>query len=329
MHSKLIFGAMVLGLTLAAGCEGRRFTETVVNPFNLELPFLPHREPIRIGIIDQKTGILDPARWDIAEVGAPWTPLRREMQHDLSCPVQMEQLKPFQIAAHLESGRIDFAFLDAKDYLDMTKEFGERGEIIALSDVEVRKGLIVANARSDIESIDDIKGKRFSFGPKEDPVLDLGAKQALEAAGLSLDDIAKELLPIPNTFQHHISSRESAYEIAYVIGTDVGVIESSEYESWPDTGGSFLLRTFGKDNFRVLGETAEYRVDTIAEGPFIASAAADPAIVAQMRDFLISAGKDHDSAMRTLGLSAFHSPPKDVDEEIQRLASAESSPATR
>ena len=172
-------------------------------------------------------------------------------------------LKPFQVAAHLQSGRIDFAFLSARQYLNVVEEFGELGHVIAVSDVLERQGLIVADANSDIHSFGDIAGERFSFGPTGDAVLDVKARATLQANGVSDDDIKKELLPIPNSSQHHISSAESAFEIAFGIGTHVGVIDKSEYEDYPDTGGSFLLRIFGKDNFRVLGETDEVRFQTI------------------------------------------------------------------
>ena len=242
------------------------------------------------------------------------------MERHLGVPVQISQLKPFQVAAPLQSGRVEFAFLSADDYVNLAKEFGDLGDVIAVSDVLERQGLIVAEAKSKIYSIADIPGHRFSFGPANDPVLDKGARNALLAEGVKADQIKKELLPIPNTFQHHISSAESAYEIAYGIGTHVGVIDKSEYEDYPESGGSFLLRTFSKDSFRILGETEKVRFDTIPEGPFIASDDTDVELVGRVRDFLVDAGEDEQPAFRAMGLAGFIPPSGDVERQLALLA---------
>jgi ABC-type phosphate/phosphonate transport system substrate-binding protein len=318
--------AVVLAATMlwAAGCQtpGQRqqFTATVLNPLNLELPFLPYQEPVRVGIVHRQTGIFDPATWDVAKIGSPWTPLQMRLQKKLGRPVQIEQFKPFQVAAHLQSGRLDFAFLAAGDYVDLTQEFGELGRVIAVSDVLERRGLIVAKAKSDIRDLADVRGKRFAFGPSGDPVLDAGAKRALAAAGVAPEDLQKELLPIPDAFQYHISSNEAAYEVVHGLGTDVGVIEKADYAAYPETGGNLLLRKFSKADFRVLGETEPHRVETISTGPFIASREADPQLVEDVREFLIGAATAHRSALATMGLSRFQPAPADVDQVMRRVS---------
>lgn len=313
---------------LLAGCQStdrtQRFTATVLNPLNLKLPFLPYQQPVRIGIVHELTGIFDPASWDIAKVGSPWTPFAQHLQRRLNRPVQIEDLKAFQVAAHLQSGRVDFAFLAADDYVRLVDEFGELGEIIAVSEVRTRQGLIVTKASSKVESLADIKGKRFAFGPIGDDVLDKAAKATLVANGVSLDSLQKELLPIPGSFQHHISSNEAAYEIVYGLGTDAGVIEKSEYDAYPGTGGSLLFRTFSKSNFRVLGQTEPTRVKTISEGPFLAARDTDPKLVEQVRKFLIEAAERDRSALHAMGIAAFRQPAANVKEQLRRLVDVSS-----
>ncbi|NOX58634.1 MAG: phosphate/phosphite/phosphonate ABC transporter substrate-binding protein [Planctomycetes bacterium] len=318
-----------LSVGLHAGCQQQKFSSTVLNPFNFKLPFLPYQEPVRIGIVHRRVGLFDPSTWKIGEVGSPWTPLRLRLERHLGAPVQISDLKPFQVAAHLQSSRIDFAFLSAGQYLGLVEEFGDLGNVIAVSDVLERQGLIVAVSGSDIRSIKDIEGERFSFGPAGDPVLDVKTREILRANGISDDDIKKELLPIPNSFQHHLSSAESAFEIVYGIGTHVGVIDKSEYEDYPDTGGSFFLRTFSKNNFLVLAETQEVRFETISEGPFVAGADVDPKLVQQVREFLLDAATEHQPAMRAMGLAAFVSPVNDVNTQLAQLASHEGSAGAR
>jgi len=307
-----------------AGCQNQqKFTATILNPFNLQLPFLPYQEPVRVGIVHEQKGIFDPATWDIGKVGSPWTPLALKLQRELGQPVQISDLEPFQVAAHLQSGRLDFAFLAADDYVKLTDEFGSLGKVIAVSEVRVRQGLIVARTYSDIKTLEDIRGHRFAFGPAGDPVLDTGARAALEAASVPVDSLQKELLPVPNSLQHHISSNETAYEIVYGLGTDVGVIEKSEYDAYPDRGGSFLTRTFSKANFRVLGETKSVRVETIPAGPFLASPEADPAVVTQVQKYLLAAHDKDPGALAAMGLAGFRVPPADVDQALRQLAVAE------
>jgi len=313
----------VLLTFLGMGCADEKFTATILNPLNLELPFVPYQEPVRIGIVSQRAGLFDPSTWKIGEVGSPWTPLRLRLERYLDAPVQISQLKPFQVAAHLQSGRVDFAFLSARHYIDLSKEFGDLGSVIAVSSVLERQGLIVADAKSDVHSLKDIAGKRFSFGPAGDPVLDTKARETLIANGVDIATIKKEILPIPNTFQHHISSAESAYEIAYGIGTTVGVIEKSEYLDYPESDGSFLLRTFGKDNFRVLAETEPVRVDTIAEGPFLAAGDTNEELIQRVQKFLLRASEDDQPALNAMGLAGFVTPVGDVDSQLASLASAQ------
>jgi hypothetical protein len=326
------FRALLVAVTFPlflAGCQDQKFTATIVNPLNLKLPFLPYQKPVRIGIAHESAGIFDPATWDVARVGCPWTPLASRLQRHLRLPVQFEDLAPFQVAAHLQSGRIDFAFLSAEDYVELTDEFGPLGKVIAVSVVRKRQGLIVTRVGSNIETLADIRGRRFAFGPMRDPVLNDATKAALETGGVPLDRIQRELLPVPGAFQHHISSNECAFEIVYGLGTDAGVIEKSEYDAYPDTGGNVLLRRFSKANFRVLGETAPVRVQTIEEGPFIASLEADAAVVEDVRAFLMAAASRHKSAMDAMGLAAFREPAEDVEEQLRELATDDESQLAR
>ncbi|HNO77436.1 MAG TPA: PhnD/SsuA/transferrin family substrate-binding protein [Phycisphaerae bacterium] len=313
----------MLAASLATGCSEQTFSSSVLNPFDFKMPFVPQKEPVRIGIVSEGVGLFDPSTWKIGEVGSPWTPLRLRLERYLNSPVQISPLKPFQVAAHLQSGRVDFAFLSAREYVDLSKEFGDLGTVIAVSDVLERQGLIVADAKSDIQSLKDIAGKRFSFGPAGDPVLDTKARETLVANGVEIDSIQKEILPIPNTFQHHISSAESAYEIAYGLGTSVGVIEKSEYLDYPESDGSFLLRTFGKDNFRVLAQTEPVRVDTIPEGPFLAASDTDEELIQRVQKFLLSASENDQSALSAMGLAGFVTPVGDVNSQLTHLAAAQ------
>jgi ABC-type phosphate/phosphonate transport system substrate-binding protein len=246
------------------------------------------------------------------------------MERAVNAPVQVHDLKLFQAAAHLQSGRLDFALLGAADYVALTRGFGESGHIIALSEVLVRQGVIVARAETEVKSLADIRGRRFAFGPPADPVLDVAAREALEQANAPGDQANRGFRDEPLLPMHYPSSKEAARQIAYGGGAVVGVVEKSEYDAYPETGGNRLSGTVAQDNFRVLGITREVRADTIAEGPLLASVHADRELVSQVARFLLDSDETQD-VLKFMGLSRFRAPPANVRDEIERLAGPDDS----
>jgi ABC-type phosphate/phosphonate transport system substrate-binding protein len=325
-----IMPVLVVGLGMTGCQQQQSFSTSIWNPLGLEVPFTLVKKPVRIGVVAQKKGLLSPENWLPVRPAPPYAGLREALAGHLGCGVQIEEFAPFQIAAHLQSGRLQYALVSESDHAAMLDELkaqevlpdtptpsdaapaeppeGPAWTVIATGEVLVRRGLIVASAKSEIQSISQIAGKRFAFGPKGDAVLDAGAMRALEAGGVGKEAIAKELLPIiPNLdfLQYHISSSEAAKEVVYGIGTPAGVIEESEYEAYPATGGRLLPLRFAKDNFRILGRTEPVRSETSMAGPFLASRDADPQVTEKVAQFLASAAATHQRAMHAVGLARF------------------------
>lgn len=232
--------ACVAGL---AGCQPSGSREfTLWNPFGFRNPFQPDQPPLRIGMVADTQGVFDPRTWVETFKTPPWEDLSKHLSSELKRPVQVEPLTADQIAFHLQSGRIQFALVSGADVeriRDKTPEFLE----IARAEAATRKGVIVADADSGIRSISELRGKRFAFGPSGDPILDTAAKEALQKAGVAIDDLKREILPIPGTLQYHLSSFEVAKEIVYG-GTPAGVIDHDEFESLPARGGKFTWKGF-------------------------------------------------------------------------------------
>ncbi len=298
---------LVLSAGLTAGCSQASFSESIWNPFGVELSFDVTQPPVRIGVVHSHKGLLALENWFLVRKAPPYAGFRDRLARHLGCGVQIQELQPFQIAAHLQSGRIQYALVSAEDYQAMTED-GPVGKVLASSVPLTRRGLIVASAKSAIQDLAQIKGKRFAFGPKGDPVLAVATLQALAASGVAKEDIQKELLPIiPNAdwLQYHISSVEATKEVVYGIGTEVGVIEASEYESLPETGARLLPLRFAKDQFRVLGETETIHSETSLAGPFLASLQADPERTRKVVEFLSAAHSDNTKALRDIGLARF------------------------
>jgi len=306
-RTAVVCAGLILSAVAVGGCAGSSFSQSVWNPFHLELGFDLQQKPARIGITPAQEGLLALENWFLVRKAPPYARLRDALGRHLGCGVQIQELEPFQIAAHLQSGRIQYALVSDEDYASMTQE-RPVGEVLASATPLTRRGLIVASAKSDIESLSQIKGKRFAFGPKDDPVLAIATLEALQAAGVAKDDIQKELLPVilnPDRLQYHISSHEAAKEIVYGIGTETGVLEASEYDSFPETGGRLIPIRFAKDQFRILGETETVRSETTLAGPFVASSHADPQTTRKIVEFLSSAHVDRSRALHDLGLAHF------------------------
>lgn len=320
MPHRLLVGWSLTLVVLAGGCgENKLFSESIWDPFGLTQGFGPHAEPVRIGLSHERSGIFDVRRWGKK---APWDPLARELSAHLGRPVKIENLQPFQIEFHLrETGRLQFALITADEYLEITKP-GLVGEVLALSEARTRQGVIVANAKSDIDEIADLKGRRFAFGPQRDAVLHEGTVALLADRGVSTSDLATL---IPGLLQFHISSREAAKEIAYGL-TNAGVIEADEFDAYPPTGGRWIpfVETFSKDQFRELARTSAVREETMGEGPFLASQRTDRELAQRVRAFLLSAQTEHPQVVRSLGFARFRPAPADPTNEIKRLAKAPS-----
>lgn len=290
---------------VASGCQSSSQSFHLWNPFNLKLLGGQTEVPVRVGIVFEQKSALDPRRW-IEELQAePWNRLARNLGHELNRPVQVEPLTVDQIAYHLQSGRLQYAIVPGEAVqriVDHQCEFVQ----LAAAQVGQRRGVIVADADSGIRTFGELKGKRFAFGPKGDAVLDSAAKAALEANGVAIDDLRKEILPIPGTLQHHISSFEVAKEVVYG-GTTAGVLDADEFSTMPASGGRFTWRGFrlSRDQFNVIGYTEPIAEDTLIDARFLASPSVDERTRGAVRDMLVGL-KVHDAkALHDLGFARF------------------------
>ncbi len=296
-------------LPLFALCSGGcSTTDLIWNPFELEtiIPFAG--KPIHIAIADANSGVFDANDWALIKRQSPWDMLQQDISADLLRLVTVEPLKPFQIAAMLQSGRCQYAILRQADVAEFLA--GEQEvDVLAKGKVLRRQGVLVANKESGITSLATLKDKQFAFGPRHDPVLFFDALRVLDEAGVSPSDIQQEfaITGFEGSLQNHISSREAAKEIVYRPGTPAGVIEAAEYDAYPETGGLWLpiLFTFSKDQFVELGRTEVIEMESIPDAVFVASALADKRTTEKIRRLLLSLHERHIEAVHSLGFSKF------------------------
>lgn len=221
---------------------------------------------------------------------APFRVVQNGVTEAVGRPTQFMVLQPKQIHAHLLSGRVQFAFIDEGDEDQVLAD--DAGVVIAKPVFQERApsstGLFVVAVDSPLADLAELKGKRVAFGPANHPVLHWAALAELEAAGVEEDDLAKQLLPIPGSLQHHINSLESAKAALFKVEADVGVVDEDDFMSWPETGGNILAGalsiSIARDQLKVIGRTDP--VLLFPSGSVVASRHADPELVAKVRQYL-------------------------------------------
>jgi len=254
--------------------------------------------------LEQLLGMKPPIRLAVTRVHinplvpAPWQPLQTELRKLLGRDVQVLQLKAFQVRSKFERGELELALVSAADYVQIADD-----DVCSLLAVchnpdgsDHSGGLIVTADTSDVQSLDQLKGKRFAFGPRNDPILHIAAGQALIDAGVELGGLAKELLP---PYGFHVNSFEAAKAALYE-GAAAAAVTESVFESWPESGGLLLQGKLGRDRFRILGKTPP-----VPNRAFLAGAKVDPKLVARVREYLLEQVQDQPKVLESLGVGSF------------------------
>lgn len=299
----------VLILLFLPGCRADPSDFRLWNPFHLKLTGGQTEVPVRMGIVFEQKSALDPRRWVEELQAEPWAGLAYDLRRELRRPVQVEPLTVDQIAYHLRSGRLQFALVPG-DAIERIRAHRCEFEQLAVARVHQRRGVIVSRADSGIRTFAELRGHRFAFGPKADPVLDVATKAAMEAHGVSVEDLRKEILPVPGTLQYHPNSFEVAKEVIHG-GTPAGVLDADEFALMPATGGRFSWRgfRFSRDQFNIIGYTDPVRMDTLEDARFLASLTVDEHTRSAVRARLASLAQREPQALRTLGFQAFQPSP--------------------
>ncbi|MEE8170612.1 MAG: PhnD/SsuA/transferrin family substrate-binding protein [Phycisphaerae bacterium] len=211
-------------------------------------------------------------------------------------------LGPKDIAAHLTDGSWQFGILSSGEYMAIRGQSGIQPVASAVFEngQSVIKGVIVASAGSDVNTLADCKGKRFAFGPAHDLLYDYATRAALRSAGIGDKDLATEIPPISlNGRLHRPSGKDVARVVAFDLTIPAGVIDEITFRNLPDKGGS-LITGPSKDMFRMIGGTA-----SVPGAVVVASDQADPVAVEKLRGFLTMRVKNEADICKQMGVSGF------------------------
>ena len=239
--------ACLATLSLSAGCS-------TFDPLEVRTLGKP---PIRVGVTRYD---LNPTMLYLPE----WSLLNDHLAAYLGEPVAFQLMTPMQIGVHLGTGRLQFAMLGPADYCE-TLRYGNPRLLVSPVDSRgrtQRRGLIVVSAKSPIESVAELEGKRFHFMPSSD-MLNQAALGMLHDAGIAEAAIDHGVLGL-ELDTHHISSAEVVKSVV-IEGDGAGVIDEADYDAWAETGGIVLspLPIPSKDQIRVIARTVPVPYDGI------------------------------------------------------------------
>ncbi len=210
------------------------------------------------------------------------------------------------IAAQMEQGNIEFAFLSAKEYCSIEDPSPLRPVAQGINTLgkSSRKAFLVIRADSHLKNIQDCRGKRFAFGTYEDLLTDFAARAALEKAGVPETSLLQELATPPPLalFGRLYLGHDVARTIASDPLVNAGVIDELDYSRLSDTDGVFLLGA-AKNQFIVVAETVEVPEILVVAGP-----SASDEQIEKMRNYLINGVKNDTHACTQLGLVGFTEP---------------------
>ncbi|MFQ5461191.1 MAG: phosphate/phosphite/phosphonate ABC transporter substrate-binding protein [Phycisphaerae bacterium] len=295
-----------------AGCTESKAPVTIFNPDQRRPLFARSKPKIVIGLTDPGQGVFDTADWAFIKHRAPWDPMARHLSLATGARIRFQLLTPFQIAHLFQSQRCDFALVSSAECQELIRE-GASARIIARAEPFRRQGILVADATSDIRSLEDLRGRPFAFGPRTDPVLFYKTLEVLDEAGISPSDLRQEIVltGFDGSLQHHRNSRQTAREIVYGLRAQAGVIEAAVFETYPPTGGRWfpLAYTFSKDQFIELARTDPVEAITLPDALFVAAEHVDDALIRRVQEFLVAAHVRAPDALHALGFGRFSMPP--------------------
>jgi ABC-type phosphate/phosphonate transport system substrate-binding protein len=237
---------------------------------------------------------------DLFGVPAEYRALHVDLEKKFNTPVSFSaQPNGTAIGQQLDMGNVPFAVLTAEEYAEV--EDPSKLTLLA-SGVNTlgktsRQAHIVVRANSHVKTISDCAGKRFAFGAYKDPLTDIAARKALEQAGVPMKKILPEILPPPLAFEGrlYVSPAKSWFDLT----VNAGVIDELDFNKMPETGGNPITGP-SKDQFKIVGETAEIPEIVVVAGP-----SADPQMTETLKSYLLNDAKANEKLCKDLNVTGF------------------------
>jgi phosphonate transport system substrate-binding protein len=128
------------------------------------------------------------------ELTRRFAPLAAHLSQTLGRPVDIRVARSYQ--SHLDFvGRdlADLAYVGPASYVQLTEQYGPKPLLakLELQGAPFFHGMIIAREDASIQTLADLKGKRFAFGDPNSTMSHVVPRALLAAAGVSLDSLAR------------------------------------------------------------------------------------------------------------------------------------------
>ena len=178
----------------------------------------------------------------------------------------------------LATGEVDFVRFGPASYI-LAKQRNEGVKLLAMEEEKGQKrfkGIIVANARSPVQSLGDLRGRTFAFGDPNSTIGRYLVQAVLADAGIHASDL--------KSFKY-LDRHDKVAKAVEIGDFDAGSIKSETFKTLP--AGAV----------RVLAE-----FDNVTK-PWVARAGLDDAVFKALQDALLTL--DDKVALKELGVSGF------------------------
>jgi phosphonate transport system substrate-binding protein len=270
------------------------------------------KHPLVLALVTENRATDDSAVQALNPFGPYW-PLQNAMSRDLHRTVALDLCFPLQLQPCLEMGLYHAAVVSPIQYARLSEP--QRFPVIAVPVDEAglvsRPALLVVPAGSQIETVEELRGKTIAFGPASDSRTHYAALELLASHGLQKGDLSLELLPIPGSLKHV----PDAYNVAMTVingSSDAGFVDERQWQELPESAGP---DSAARDRLRVIARTA-----ALPNFLVIASPKLDAATVEQTRGFFTQVGDTCPDALRPLHVQRYDPPSDELLAACRNLA---------
>lgn len=199
------------------------------------------------------------------EVIKRFTPLADYLGQQLGQKVRVRVGPSY--AAHIDAignDSVDIAFMGPVAYVELSARYSTKPLLarLAINGEPVFRGVIIVRKESTLNSLAELKGKRFAFGEKDSTMGTIIPRHMLQQAGVSLDDLA----------QHTFIIGHKNVALAVLSGSaDAGAVKDE------------IFREMESQGLRVLATSP-----AISEHLFVTRANLPSAQVEQLRNALLA-----------------------------------------
>ncbi len=170
------------------------------------------------------------------ELVPKFTPLINYLGEELGKPVRLVIAKDY--AEHIRrvgEDKLDLAYLGPASYVEMVEQYGSK-PLLARQEIQGKptfRGALILPAQSGINSLQDLKGKRFAFGSPHSTMSHLVPRYLLLEAGLGGED-----------FSFNFLGNHEDVALGVLMGEfDAGAVKEAVYHKYRPQGMKLLTWT--------------------------------------------------------------------------------------